>query len=85
MRKRDTDFGADLAWFEGAPFVLAGGLPADGWLSRRVREYGYAPVAFIVDSAAGAVEGHLTTWLGRPVVWSGAYPLGWRLGIEMGR
>lgn len=48
-RQIDEDFGADLAWFEGTPIVLAQGLGAESWLARRVAGYGAAPCAFILS------------------------------------
>jgi Glyoxalase-like domain len=84
-RQRDAMFGADLAWFEETPFVLAQGLGGDSWLSRRVREYGDAPCAFVLESNAGGVEGNLSTWFGHPILWTNEARLGWRLGIEAQR
>jgi len=74
LRQRDAKFGADLAWFEGTPIVLAQGLNDSSWLSRRVREYGDAPAAFILKTAGGGV--------GRSIVWADEAKLGWRLGFE---
>jgi hypothetical protein len=74
LRQRDAKFGADLAWFEGTPIGLAQGLNDSSWLSRRIREYGDAPVAFILKTAGGGVR--------RSIVWADEAKLGWRLGFE---
>lgn len=83
-RQQDSSFGADLAWFEATPIVLARGLTPDSWLSRRVRDYGDAPVAFVLTSTRG-VSGNPSTWFGRPIFWTDESQLGWRLGIEASR
>jgi hypothetical protein len=82
LRQKDEKFGADLAWFEGTPVVLAQGLNGS-WLSRRVVEYGDAPVAFIL-SASGSMAGAPSKWFGRSIVWADDAKLGWRLGFEIG-
>jgi catechol 2,3-dioxygenase-like lactoylglutathione lyase family enzyme len=86
-RENNADFEAgfdtSLAWFEGTPIVLAQGLSESSWLTRRVSEYGAAPVAFLIDSTGGvAGSGHISTWFGRPIFWADEKQLGWRLGIE---
>jgi hypothetical protein len=81
LRQRDARFGADLAWFEGMQIVLAKGLNDESWLSRRVREYGDAPVAFIL-TAGGGMAGSPSKWFGRSIVWADDAKLGWRLGFE---
>jgi hypothetical protein len=83
--QRDAAFGADLAWFEGTPVVLARGLGADSWLARRVAEYGDAPCAFILAAAGGPMDAREGVWFGRTVVWASEARLGWRLGFEIGR
>jgi hypothetical protein len=80
LRQKDAAFGADLAWFEGTPVVLAQGLNGS-WLSRRVEEYGDAPVAFIL-SGAGGVAGSPSEWFGKSVFWTDEAKLGWRLGFQ---
>jgi hypothetical protein len=83
-RQRDTTFGADLAWFDGTPIVLASGLTDGSWLSRRVREFGEAPCAFVITATTGqTVPGHPSTWFGRSVFWADEAQLGWRLGFEL--
>ncbi len=52
LRQKDAKFGADLAWFEGTPVVLAQAIDGTSWLSQRVREYGDAPIAFILSGAS---------------------------------
>src|ERR1019366_6208829 len=63
LRQQDAKFAAELAWFEGTPIVLAQGLTDSSWLSRRVREYGDAPVAFVL-TAAGGITGSPSRWFG---------------------
>jgi hypothetical protein len=50
--ERNAQFGADLAWFEDTPIALAQGSTDGSWLNRRVREFGDAPCAFILKTAA---------------------------------
>jgi len=80
LRQKDAKFGADLAWFEGTPVVLAQGLNGS-WLSRRVAEYGDAPVAFILSGAGGTPQAP-SEWFGKSVSWADDAKLGWRLGFE---
>ena len=80
LRQKDATFGADLAWFEGTPVVLARGLNGS-WLSRRVGDYGDAPVAFILSSAGGTA-GSPSKWFGHSINWADDAKLGWRLGFE---
>ncbi len=81
LRQQDAKFGADLAWFEGTPIVLAQGIDGNSWLSRRVRDYGDAPVSFILTAASG-VMGSPSKWFGHSVFWTDDAKLGWRLGVE---
>lgn len=81
LRRKDAKFGADLAWFEGTPVVLAQGIDDSSWLSRRTREYGDAPSAFILTAGSG-MAGSPSKWFGRSVVWADDAKLGWRLGFE---
>jgi hypothetical protein len=80
LRQRDENFAADLAWFEGTPIVLAQGVDDRSWLSRRVREYGDAPVAFILTAVLPASDAY--KWFGRSLFWADDAKLGWRLGFE---
>lgn len=85
-REKNAGFDGSLAWFEGTPIVLAEGLSDSSWLSKRVRDYGDAPVAFLLKANRGLVGGGaISQWFGRPVFWVNAGELGWRLGIEPGR
>jgi Glyoxalase-like domain len=83
-RRHDAGFAADLAWFEGTPIVLAQGTGGNSWLSRRVREYGDAPCAFILKVSGGRA-GSPSPWFDGLVFWTDEAALGWRLGIEAGR
>jgi Glyoxalase-like domain len=89
LRQRDPKFAAELAWFEGTPIVLARGLTGDSWLSRRVRDYGDAPVAFILAAGSGiGVVGpasRASQWFDSSIFWMDDAKLGWRLGVETGR
>jgi Glyoxalase-like domain len=83
--QRDATFGAVLAWFEGTPIVLAKGLAEDSWLSRRVREYGDAPCAFVLTATGGQTGARASEWFGSPIFWTSESTLGWRLGMEVPR
>jgi hypothetical protein len=81
-RQQDAKFGASLAWFEGTPIVLAQGITESSWLSRRVREYGDAPCAFVLAPMGGLIGGGtISQWFGKPVFWMDEGRLGWHLGI----
>ena len=83
-RQRDAEFGAELAWFEGTPFVLAQGLASDSWLARRVREFGEGPCAFVLQSAGGLTGASASHWFGSTIFWTNEQRLGWRLGLQAG-
>ncbi len=80
-RMKNDHLDANLALFEGTPIVLAQGVRADSWLSRRVREYGDAPCAFILKSRKSAA-GSSSKWFDTTVSWVDDNRLGWQLGIE---
>jgi hypothetical protein len=82
VRQQDAQFAANLAWFEKTPIVLAQGSGDSSWLSRRVKEYGDAPVAFILVSPGGITGNRVSTWFGQLVSWMDDAKLGWRLGVE---
>lgn len=82
LRQIDEGFGAELAWFEGSPIVLAKGLGAASWLAQRVIAYGDAPCAFILAGSGGPMDATPTRWFDRNVVWANDARLGWRLGFE---
>jgi hypothetical protein len=81
-RQSDAGFGADLAWFEGTPIVLASGLDSDAWLTQRVALYGDAPCAFILSAPGGPMDATTTAWFGHNILWANTVRLGWRLGFE---
>lgn len=81
-RQIDESFGAELAHFDGTPIVLAQGLGADSWLTRRVHSYGEAPCAFILAGSGGPMGAKPSPWFGHTVVWASESRLGWRLGFE---
>jgi len=80
MRQRNQKFGA-MAWFQGTPIVLAQGVGADSWLSKRVAEYGDAPVAFVLGDGKNTGSDSGSNWFGHSVTWMDERKLGWRLGI----
>jgi catechol 2,3-dioxygenase-like lactoylglutathione lyase family enzyme len=84
-RQRDSDFDAELAWFERTPIVLAQGLNAKSWLTRRVAQYGDLPSAFVVGAAEGQTGAHASDWFGHKIYWADEHKLGWRLGMEVSR
>jgi hypothetical protein len=78
--QKDAVFGAELAWFEGTPVVLAKPLAVDSWLAKRIDQFGDGPSAFVLH---GPVTGTAaSTWFGRPVSWFDSAKLGWHLGVE---
>ena len=79
-RQRDEAFGADLAWFEGAPVALAAPLTSGSWLTDRIAHYGESPCAFVLKSASALNVQKRANWFGRPVFWFDDVKLGWRLG-----
>jgi catechol 2,3-dioxygenase-like lactoylglutathione lyase family enzyme len=83
-RQRDAEFGAELAWFEGTPVVLARGLANDSWLAHRVREFGEGPCAFVLQSAGGLTGASASRWFGSTIFWTNEQRLGWRLGLQAG-
>jgi hypothetical protein len=85
LRQIDEGFGADLAWFEGTPIVLAAGLGRESWLGGRIARYGDAPCAFILSGSGGPMDATPNNWFGHNVVWANAARLGWRLGFETSR
>jgi len=82
VRQKDNELGADLAWFEGTPIVLARGWGSDSWLGRRVAAYGDAPCAFILSAAGGPMDAVQAEWFGKTILWANEAKLGWRLGFE---
>jgi hypothetical protein len=83
-RQPDETFGADLAWFEGYPVVLAASLRSDSWLAHRIERYGDSPCAFVLMSAGGITDWKSSNWFGRQIFWADDAKLGWRLGIWIG-
>lgn len=80
-RQRDELFGADLAWFEGTPVVLAAAATPRSWLARRITQYGDSPCAFVLTTAGRMAARKPSNWFGRPVSWFDDAKLGWRLGV----
>jgi len=80
-RQRDEPFGADLAWFEGSPVVLAASLSPDSWLARRIAHFGDSPCAIVLTASGGLIGGKSSNWFARPIFWSDDAQLGWHLGV----
>jgi hypothetical protein len=83
-RQRDDAFGADLAWFEGTPVVLAASLSTGSWLGQRIAELGEAPCAFVLSASKGVTmtAEKAQRWAGHTVIWFSDAKLGWRLGVQ---
>lgn len=81
-RLRDSEFDAELAWFEGTPVVLAQGLSSISWLSRRVSQYGNIPSAVVLQASTGLAGTPASNWFGHVIFWGNERVLGWRLGME---
>jgi hypothetical protein len=86
--EEQKEFGARMAYFSGTPVVLATPLDKASWLSRRLRDFGESPVAYLLGSAdlGGAAKhyylGVPTQWFGRKLAWFDAGKLeGIRLGV----
>jgi hypothetical protein len=82
------DFDAKLAYFPGAPVMLASPLGTHSWLTDRLERFGEAPVALLLgtrDLNAAAKRYHLSggkSWFGQKVAWFDATKLhGVRLGV----
>jgi catechol 2,3-dioxygenase-like lactoylglutathione lyase family enzyme len=82
LMQRDDTFGATLAWFQDTPVVLAQGTLPDSWITRRVRDYGEGPCAFILAARGGMKGSTPSKWFGHAVFWAREDHLGWRLGIQ---
>jgi hypothetical protein len=80
-RERNDRLGADLAWFEGTPFMLAQGTDAGSWVTHRVMNFGDAPVAFLLANGKNDIKGSPADVFGRMVFWMDESKLGWRLGV----
>ena len=82
--QKDPGFGADLAWFEGTPVILASPLSPGSPLAARVREFGDAPYAFVLAANSGnaAARPGAPNWFGKPIRWFDTAKLGWHLGVE---
>jgi catechol 2,3-dioxygenase-like lactoylglutathione lyase family enzyme len=84
LRQADAAFGAHLAWFGGAPVILAQPLPADSWISARLEQFGEGPCAVVLSGAhgSGRQETIKSRWFGIEISWRNAGELGWRLGTS---
>lgn len=82
-RRQDSQFGATLASFKDTPIVLAQSLDAEGWLGRRVHQYGEGPCAILLASDGGLTGSDRSLWFGHSIAWTNEAKLGWRLGFEV--
>lgn len=79
----NRDFGAELAWFEDTPVILAAPLSPGSAIAQRVSEFGDAPYAFVLaGSSAKNPAGTESKWFGKRISWLAPVKLGWHLGIE---
>ncbi len=74
----DPTFGAKLAWFSGTPVILAEALDQNGWLAKRVAQFGSAPCGFLLSGKPAEAS---TKWFGDSISWFDRNKLGWRLGV----
>lgn len=79
-RQRDEAFGAELAWFEGAPIALAAPIAPDNWIAQRLARFGDSPCAYVLNAAVKKTA-HATQWFGHPIDWYDGTPHGWRIGV----
>jgi catechol 2,3-dioxygenase-like lactoylglutathione lyase family enzyme len=85
-RQRDETFGADLAWFESTPVVLAMGTRPGTWLTKRTAQFGDAPCAFVLKATSRMNDQKFprqrsSTWFGRSIFWASDVKLAGRLGM----
>lgn len=83
-----SEFEAKLAYFPGAPVMLAAPLGTHSWVADRIQKFGELPVAFLLgtrDFAPTAKRFHLASgknWFGQKIGWFDANKLhGVRLGV----
>jgi hypothetical protein len=79
-RQRDESFGADLAWFEDSPVVLAEPLRSASWLVERIERFGDSPCAVVFTAAGGLIGRRSPDWFSHPTFWNTDPTFGWRLG-----
>jgi hypothetical protein len=68
--------GARLATFRGSPAILAEPSGNRTWLGERLRQFGAAPCAFVLEAPDARPPGTETTWFGRRLIWLDADRLG---------
>lgn len=81
----DPSFEANLAIFPGTPVVLAAPLDGRSWLAARLKKFGEAPCAFVLNRGPNAGDFPAkpgTVRLSEQVSWFDEAALGWRLGVE---
>lgn len=84
MKQVDGSFGAHLAFFGGAPIVLATPLTPQSWLVTRLDQLGEGPCAFILGARKPGryTAASKTRWFGIDISWFDSQTLGWHLGFE---
>lgn len=80
-REHNDKLGADLAWFEGTPIILAHGANSESWLTHRVMDFGDGPVAFLLEKGSQGMAGSPANLFGHIVFWMDDRKLGWHLGV----
>jgi hypothetical protein len=80
-RQHDETIGANLAWFQGTPIVLAKATDSESWLGQRVIWLKEGPVAFLLANGRARMTGSASNWFGHSVMWMGDAKIGWHLGI----
>ncbi len=87
VQEEHPEFAARLAYFQGTPVILAASIGADSWLTKRLRELGESPVAFLLggpDFEKASANATLAPgkWFGLSVAWFDSEKLqGARVGV----
>jgi hypothetical protein len=80
--QHDDQAKAELASFEGTPFVLVQGTAKDSWVSQRVKKFGAGPCAIVLGAVNPTTGSEVSSWFGKTIHWINREELGWRLGAE---
>jgi catechol 2,3-dioxygenase-like lactoylglutathione lyase family enzyme len=74
--RENRDFGGTLAYFPDSPVILATG---HGWIAERLKQFGEAPCAFVLDSEELSKGKHRSFFVFEDVRWIN--PGGMRIGL----